>query len=256
MQAGRAGGCGGQPSWEGMSPLPQSALSCCFRIFPSLLTMTPVLLNPHLVEMVSPPQLYCINTMCLSSPLVPTHCGVTGSNLPAGQWLSWWQVTFLTLQSMLVIWKTKWYSLYFSADGSWEQPTIDMWICYWVWMSQLHRNVNLFELIWVLCLWKGKCWTLGNGTKWLWIIGFTCQSNRHLWTSAYTVVLYTSFGDIFCSGLMFCSCFEIKMIEIRECVCVFCVVLNATCVWYLNSISACFLKWLLRPCEYMVREGA
>lgn len=43
------------------------------------------------------------------------------------------------------------------------------------------------------------------------------------------------------------------MIEIRECVCVF-VVLNATCVWYLNSISACFLKWLLRPCEYMVRR--
>ena len=35
-------------------------------------------------------------------------------------------------------------------------------------------------------------------------------------------------------------------------VCVCCVVLNATCVWYLNSISACFLKWLLRPCEYMV----
>lgn len=72
MQEGWAGvGGGGSSSWEGMSPLPQSALCCCFRIFPSLLTMTPVLLNTHLVEMVSPPQLYCINTMCLSSPVGP-----------------------------------------------------------------------------------------------------------------------------------------------------------------------------------------
>ena len=53
-----AGGPGGRgsSSWEGMSPLPHSALSCCF-LFPSLLTMTPVLLNTHLAEIVSRPQL-------------------------------------------------------------------------------------------------------------------------------------------------------------------------------------------------------
>lgn len=32
-------------------------------------------------------------------------CGVTGCNLPAGQQLNWWQVTFLALQSVLVFGK-------------------------------------------------------------------------------------------------------------------------------------------------------
>ena len=68
MQAGREGG--GSSSWEGMSPLPQSALSRCF-LFPSLLTMTPILLNTHLAEIVSHPRLYCVSTTCLSSRVGP-----------------------------------------------------------------------------------------------------------------------------------------------------------------------------------------